>query len=91
MLALLVPPFVSKHERCNPRNTSKAHSASEYPKLYQCMPTRRQVVLRVTGNLLCEGHQAQTDIRLRLEDPVPQLDTLEQGFSRHGYKTSLNL
>ena len=33
------------------------------------------------GNLLCEGHQAQTDIRLRLEDPVPQLDTLEQGFS----------
>ena len=32
------------------------------------------------GNLLCEGHQAQTDIRLN-EGPVPQLDTLEQGFS----------
>ena len=32
-------------------------------------------------DLLCEGHLAQTDIRLRLEDPVPQLDTLEQGFS----------
>jgi len=29
------------------------------------------------GNLLCEGHLAQTDIRLRLEGPVPQLDTLE--------------
>ena len=31
-------------------------------------------------DLLCEGHQAQTDIRLN-EGPVPQLDTLEQGFS----------